>query len=106
MYDFLGSIQGAADEKINMIGIFFFDLSKVYDILSHKILLSKLDAYGIRDAANFWFKSYLSNWKQCTEINYVESTKQISGRYTSDVKEIKHGVSQESVLGPSYFYYT
>jgi hypothetical protein len=60
----------------------------------HKILLSKLDAFGIRGVANLWFKSYLSNWKQCIEINYVESTKQVVRKYASDLKEIKHGVPQ------------
>jgi hypothetical protein len=62
-------------------------------LLTDKILLSKLDAYGIRGVASVWFKSYLSNQKPCVEINYVVSTK-ISGRYTSDLNEIKHGVPQ------------
>jgi len=33
----------------------------------------------------------------------VESTKQVSGRYTSDLKEIEHGLSQGSVLGQIIF---
>jgi hypothetical protein len=34
-------------KKTNLIGT-FFDLSKAYYLLYHKILLSKLDACGIR----------------------------------------------------------
>jgi len=75
-------------------------------VLNHKILLSKVDAYGFRGVGNLWFKSDPSNWKQCIEVNYVESTKQVSERYTSDFKEIKHSVPQEAVLGPILFYYT
>jgi hypothetical protein len=102
IHDFLENIQEAIDEKINLTGI-FLHLSKAYDVLNHKILLYKLDGYGIRGVVNLWFKSYLSNLKQCVKINYVESTKQMSGRYTSDFKEIKHGVPQASVLGPVLF---
>jgi hypothetical protein len=103
IHDFLESVQGAIDERINLTGMFFY-LSKAYDVLSHKFLLPELDAYGVRSVANIWLKSYLSNWKQCTEINYMECTKQISGRYTSDLKEIKHGVPKGSVLGPILFF--
>ena len=57
---FLENIQKAIEKKIHLIGI-FFDLSKAYDVLDHKILLSKLDAYGIRGLVYQWFKSYLCN---------------------------------------------
>jgi hypothetical protein len=49
----------------------FRDITKVYDI-NHKVLLSKLNSYGIRVVANLWFESYLSHWKQCVEINSIK----------------------------------
>jgi hypothetical protein len=52
-----------------------------------------------RGVANLWFKSNVSNQKQCIEVNYVESTTHVSGRYTSDLKEIKHSIPQGSFLG-------
>jgi hypothetical protein len=99
---FLENIQKAIGKKINLIGI-FFDLSKAYDVLERKILLFKLDAYGMRGNVNQWFKSYLSNRKQYAEINYMENTSQISEKFTSTLKETKGGVLQGSVLGPILF---
>jgi len=84
------------------VGI-FFDLSKAYDVLDHKILLFKLVAYGIRGLVNQWFKSYLCNQKQYIEINYLENTSQISEKFTSTLKETKGGVRQGLVLGPVLF---
>jgi len=52
-----------------------------------------------RGVVNLWFKSNLSNRKQFTEVNYVDSTMQVSGRYTSDLKEVKHSIPQGSFLG-------
>jgi len=62
-HSFLENIQKATEKKIIHLGI-FFALSKVYDVLDNKILLFKLDAYGIRGVVNQWFKSYLCNRKQ------------------------------------------
>ena len=47
----------------------FVDLQKAFDTVDHKILLHKLSHYGIRDIANCWFSSYLSNRKQFVTIN-------------------------------------
>ena len=37
------------------------DLSNVFDVISHKILLEKLNNYGIRGKTNKWFENYLSD---------------------------------------------
>jgi hypothetical protein len=91
------SIQEAIERKMNPIGI-FLDLTKAYDVLNHKILLSKLDSYGIRGVANLWFESYLSHWKQCVEINGTKA-----GTHLSTIRGINHGVLQGSILGPVLF---
>ena len=66
-------------------------------MLNHKVL-SKLESYGIRGVANQWFKSHLSHRKQCVEI---KSNNQ--GTFVSTTREITHGMSQGSTLGPLLF---
>ena len=39
----------------------FFDLSKVFDMLNHIMLLKNLDLYGLRGIINEWFEDYLKN---------------------------------------------
>ena len=55
------------------IGI-FLDLTKANDTLNHEVLLEKLSIYGIRGITNLWFESYLTNRRQCVEINQSDLT--------------------------------
>ncbi len=67
-----------------MAGI-YLDLSKAFDTVDHKILINKLNHYGIRGKA-----------LECQQYTHVNKT-------SSDVKSINYGVPQGSVLGPFLF---
>ena len=85
-------IRSSLDNNIFACGI-FIDLQKAFDTVDHKILLSKLEHYGIRGISNNWFKSYLSNRKQHVSINGFLSSETV----------MRYGVPQGSVLGPLLF---
>ena len=53
-------------------GLLFFDLQKAFDTVSHEILLSKLDHYGIRGSAHTLMQSFLDR-KQFVSINGINS---------------------------------
>jgi hypothetical protein len=99
---FIEIIEEALDKGAHTIGT-FIDLIKAYDTLNHKVLQEKLPSYGIRGITNSWFKSYLTNRRQCIEINQSDSSNVMVKRYRSSFMEIKQGVPQGSVLGPSFF---
>ena len=72
----------------------YLDLSKAFDSLSHTILITKLKHYGICDVALKLMKSYLENRKQYVQFD--------TG--TSDIKYIRNGVPQGSILRPLLFF--
>ena len=95
LMDLTEDIRKAIDDNMFAVGV-FIDLQKAFDTVDHDILLKKLEHYGIRGVANAWFKSYLDNRKQFVSINGVDS----------ELKPMKFGVPQGSVLVPCYFSYT
>ena len=68
----------------------FCDLSKAFDVISHTILIKKLEYYGIRGIVKNWLINYLSGRTQYVEIE----------NNASSVSKIKCGVPQGSILGP------
>ena len=69
------TVRKAIDNHLSTCGV-FLDFSKAFDIVNHKILLGKLDAFGIRGIPLNWFQSYLSNRKQYVELDGIKSQNQ------------------------------
>ena len=73
--------------------LIFIDHNKGFDTVCHKILLSKLEQYGIHGPALNLTSSYINHRSQCVSIN----------DRLSAFSHISYGVQQESILGPLLF---
>jgi len=71
----------------------FIDLTKAFDKVDHRILLHKLDRYGVKNKEKNWCGSFLKNRTISTKIDKTIGTPQI----------INWGVPQGSILGPVLF---
>ena len=80
-------------DKSKPLIILFLDLAKAFDTVNHKILIGKLERYGIRGKTLELMNSYLSNRKQIVKLEDKKSTE----------KEIQTGVPQGTILGPLLF---
>lgn len=90
--EFVNDATTSLENKESVISV-FLDLSKAFDTIDHKILLKKLEFYGIRGQALNWFRSYLTKRMQYVSYQNCISIKQ----------ELTCGVPQGSVLGPLLF---
>ena len=80
------------EENKYTLGV-FIDLSKAFDTVDHKILLSKLEIYGVKRNLLKWFENYLTNRKQYVQINNKKTA----------FENVICGVPQGSILGPLLF---
>ena len=77
----------------------FLDLSKAFDTLDPKILLAKLERYGMRGIVHNWFNSYLTNRQLRVKC---QASSESTNKY-SDLYHVKFGAPQGSCLGPLLF---
>ncbi|KAJ8734468.1 hypothetical protein PYW08_013718 [Mythimna loreyi] len=80
------------DKGQKSLGI-FLDLAKAFDTVSVPILLTKLEALGIRGIPLQLFQDYLTNRKQVIKIDNSVSLEE----------NVTFGVPQGSVMGPTLF---
>lgn len=88
----VNNISTALDDKKFALGV-FLDLSKAFDTVNHRTLISKLHRYGVDDVALLWLSNYISDREQFVYINGISSKK----------TKIICGVPQGSILGPLLF---
>ena len=69
------------------------DFAKAYDKVPHKLLITKLKAYGVSDNLTSWISAYLSGRRQ--RVVLADSV--------SEWMEVSSGVRQGSVLGLCLF---
>ena len=77
----------------------FIDLSKAFDTIDHRLLLHKMECYGLRGTALNWFESYLNNCSMRAKC-FASST---SGVQYSKLHNVDIGTPQGSCLGPLLF---
>ena len=92
LIEIVEKIRNSIENKKYGCGI-FIDLKKAFDTVNHKILLLKLEHYGIRGKSLECFFSYFGNKSQFVSFNNINS----------NTKDIPCGVPQGSVLGPLLF---
>jgi hypothetical protein len=80
------------------IGDIFCDLQKAFDCMDHKILMNKLEFYGIEGNFKTLIASYLTGRYQKVTLN-----NNTNNNSSSKWEMIKNSVPQGSILGPLFF---
>ena len=89
---FTESAYSALNAREHVIAV-FIDFQKAFDLVSHDILIRKLEAYGIRGNASKLVRSFISD-----RINYVKVNGEVSSGKVQTI-----GLPQGSCISPTLF---
>ena len=92
LFNDIDEIYSCNDIKVDFCAV-YFDMQKLYDSVSHNVLLNNLTAFGFELSFICLISSYLSNCVQSGRVNIFLSFKGL----------VSSGVPQGSVFGPLQF---
>ena len=84
---------------VNLLGkktpfdVIYIDYEKVFDKISHRKILQKLECIGIGGELLSWLMSFMTDRSQCVRVN----------NFYSVVEKVVSGVAQGTLLGPVLF---
>jgi hypothetical protein len=97
-HNVISEIPTAMNDRRSLGGLFCY-LEKAFDCVNHKILLDKLEFYGVKGKFLDFIHSFLQGRYQKLFINKNTAHDGVSSELTT----ITHGVPQGSVPGPLLF---
>ncbi|GFG35144.1 hypothetical protein Cfor_09631 [Coptotermes formosanus] len=96
-FSLVNSVLTAMNNNL-IVGGIFCNLQKAFDCVNHKILLDKLEFYGIEGKLKTLIESYLTGRHQRVTLG-----SKTDSNNSSNWEVIKCGVPQGSILGPLFF---